>query len=146
MKITGEYQIHAPAGQVWEAILDPRVLERITPGIKQLEATGPDTYKALSEVKLGPVRGSFEGDFFVRDKEEGKSCKIVLDQKSKLGNTLAEIKLELIPLSENETQIKYAGDARISGMLARMGQRVLGGVVKTLSKQFFEALEKELTT
>ncbi len=144
MKITGEHQLAAPASEVWKKILDPRILERITPGIKTLEEKGPDHYKAISEVKLGPVKGRFEGDLFIRDKEEGKKCKVVLDQKSKLGNALAEIGMELVPVSERETLIKYSGDARISGMLARMGQRVLGGVVKTLSKQFFEALEKEL--
>ncbi len=143
MKITGEYHIAAPVSEVWRKILDPRVLERITPGIKALKEKGPDRYEALSEVKLGPVRGSFAGDFFIKDREEGKKCTVVLDQKSKLGNALAEIEMELVPISEGETSIRYRGQARISGMLARMGQRVLGGVVKTLSKQFFEALEKE---
>ncbi len=144
MKITGEHRIHAPAEKVWEKILDPRVLERITPGIKSLEELGPDHYKAISEVKMGPVKGRFEGDFSILDKVEGKSCKVSLDQKSKIGNALAEISMELKPVSEDETLLTYTGDARISGMLARMGQRLIGSVVKTFSKQFFEALEKEV--
>ena len=144
MKITGEHLIEAPPEKVWQNILDPRVLEKITPGIKKLEELAPDHYKAVSEIKMGPVKGQFEGAFTIKDKTENKSCKIVLDQKSKMGNALAEINLELIPVSDTQTKVHYTGDARISGMLARMGQRLIGGVVKTLSKQFFEALQKEI--
>ena len=32
----------------------------------------------------------------------------------------------------------------MSGMLARMGQRIVSGVVSTLSKQFFQGIESEL--
>lgn len=144
MKIEGEFKLAAPADLVWKKVLDPEVLARVTPGIKTLEEQAEDHYKAISEVKVGPVRGSFEGDLFIKEKEEGKRCAVVLDQKSKLGNVLAEIGMELIPVTEAETLVKYTGEARISGMLARMGQRVLGGVVKTLAKQFFVALEQEL--
>ena len=62
MKITGKYSIDASPELIWKMIIDPRVLEKITPGIKTLEAKGEDLYKAISEVRVGPVRGDFEGD------------------------------------------------------------------------------------
>ncbi len=118
-------------------------MEKVTPGIKTLEAKGEDEYIAVSEVKVGPVRGKFEGDLIIKEKVEGKSLVVALDQKSKMGNALAEIGMELIPHENGNTEIKYDGDVKMSGMLGRMGQRIIGGVVSTLSKQFFTALEEE---
>tara|TARA_R110002049_G_scaffold47596_1_gene136865 strand:+ start:117145 stop:117537 length:393 start_codon:yes stop_codon:yes gene_type:complete len=123
---------------------DPKVLEKVTPGIKTLEAQGEDLYKAISEVKIGPVRGQFQGDLALKDKVEGESCSVVLDQKSKMGNVVAEIGMTLVQKEENQTEVQYTGEAKMSGMLARMGQRIMSGVVSTLSKQFFQAMEKEL--
>ena len=144
MKIKGKYSIKASPDLIWEMILNPRVLEKITPGIKTLESKGADKYVAISEVKVGPVRGDFEGDLSIENKVEKESCLVVLDQKSKIGNAKAEIGLKLIPQEDGQTEIKYEGDASMSGLLGRMGQRIIGGVVSTLSKQFFKALEAEI--
>lgn len=143
MKIKGKYSIEASPEVIWNMILDPDVLERITPGIKTLEKKGDDSYNAVSEVKVGPVRGNFEGDLNIKDKIHTKSCVVALDQKSKMGNALAEIGIELTP-QDNKTEINYTGEVKLSGMLGRMGQRIMGGVVSTLSKQFFTALEEEI--
>lgn len=144
MKINGKHIINATPGTVWKMILDPRVLEKITPGIKTLEEKETDVYKAVSEVRVGPVRGAFEGDLAIIDKVTEESCTVALDQKSKMGNAKAEISMKLIPTEDGKTEIQYTGDVRMSGMLARMGQRIVGGVVSTLSKQFFTALENEI--
>ena len=61
MKITGEYLLSANPDELWEMLNDPKVLEKVTPGIKTLEAQGEDSYKAISEVKIGPVKGEFKG-------------------------------------------------------------------------------------
>lgn len=145
MKINGTYQISATPERVWNKVMDPIILERITPGIKTLEATGEDTYNAISEIKLGPVRASFKGSLSIRDKVVMERCLLVIDQKSKSGNVVAEIGMTLIPVEGNKTMIQYTGEARMSGLLASMGQRIMSGVVDTLSKQFFQALEKELS-
>ncbi|MEL6925261.1 MAG: SRPBCC domain-containing protein, partial [Bacteroidota bacterium] len=54
------------------------------------------------------------------------------------------VKIFLKSLSANETEVSFDGDARLSGFLARTGNRVVGSVANTLSKQFFEALQKEV--
>lgn len=144
MKIKGTYELSADRDVIWKMIMDPKVLEKITPGIKTLEPEGDDNYKALSEIKVGPVKGEFQGGLSLKDKVAEESCTVVLDQKSKMGNVIAEIGMQLVPTDGGQTKVQYTGEAKMSGMLARMGQRIMSGVVSTLSKQFFQALEKEL--
>jgi len=47
-------------------------------------------------------------------------------------------------VSEEQTEIVFSGDAKLSGTLARMGQRLIGSVANMLIKQFFKNLEKEI--
>ncbi len=143
MKINGEYRFETNPESLWALIMDREVLERITPGIKTLEETDTDSYKAISEVKVGPVRGEFKGNLSLRNKVENESCLVVIDQKSKMGNVVAEIDMHLIG-EDGKTRIEYTGDAKMSGMLATMGQRIMSGVISSLSKQFFQALEEEV--
>ncbi len=144
MKITGNQSINASPDIIWSKILDPRVMEKITPGIEELEIISEDHYTAISKIKIGPVKGAFKGELTIKDKVENESCVVVLDQKSKIGNAVAEIAMKLVVLDNGETEVQYEGTAKMSGMLATMGQRIIGGVISTLSKQFFKALEKEI--
>jgi carbon monoxide dehydrogenase subunit G len=143
MNIRGKYLIAAPTHSVWRLLMDFAVLERITPGISQLLPIADDKYKAISNIKIGPVRGYFEGDLKIMDKEENSTATLVMDQKSKIGNVTATITMHLNPM-EDSTEIDYKGEAKLSGKLAMMGQRIIGGVISSLAKQFFAALDKEI--
>lgn len=144
MHLDGTHTLQVPREQVWQALQDPDTLARAVPGIKTLKPEGEDTYEAISEVKLGPVSGKFTGEMSVADKQPPEHFLLRMTQNSKMGNVAAEGTIDLKAISETETEVQFAGDAKLSGTLARMGQRVLGGVAKSLTKQFFKNLEEEL--
>ena len=143
MIIKGNYPIAASIPVVWKSIIDPEVLKQITPGISELRHLEGDKYKAISNIKIGPVKGSFEGELELRDKVENTSATLVINQNSKIGNVSAEIKLQLIGVDDS-TEVSYEGDAKLSGKLAMMGQRIIGGVINSLSREFFKALDNEI--
>lgn len=143
MIIQGKYPIEASVQDVWNHLMDPEVLKRVTPGISELNSLGDDKYQAISNIKVGPVKGTFEGMLQLREKVENSTATIVINQKSKIGNVSAEIRLQLNVIN-GLTEIDYDGDAKLSGKLAMMGQRIIGGVVSSLSKQFFNSLNQEI--
>lgn len=124
--------------------MDTDALARIVPGISRLEKTGENTYKSILAIKLGPVNSSFTGDLQMEDIAQEKGFTLKVQQNSKIGNANAAIKISLTPLADNQTEVSFDGDVKLSGMLAGMGQRLIGGVSNTLTKQFFSNLEKEL--
>ena len=126
--------------------MDTDTLAKITPGVSKLEPTGTDAFKAISHIKMGPVNDSFSGDLSISEKEEPSGFTLNVKQNSKIGNVSASIRINLTTVSENETKVSFDGKAKLSGLLARTGQRVLSGVANTLSKQFFKALEKEVVS
>lgn len=144
MKLKGNHSFKATPAVLWEKLMDAETLARITPGVSRLDKLAEDSYTAVSEVKIGPVKGSFKGDLEVADKVEPESFVLKVKQNSKIGNVAAEVKINLNSINEEETQMAFEGEAKMSGLLARTGQRVMSGVSNTLTKQFFKALEEEL--
>ncbi len=144
MELTGSHVLQAPVQKIWDLILNPEFLAKVTPGISRLEQESGDLYKAIADIKIGPVHGKFEGSAELTDKVEHESFVLKVNQNSKIGNVEADVKMNMKATENNETELSFEGVANMSGLLARTGNRVMSGVANTLTKQFFSNFEKEL--
>ncbi len=145
MELTGRHTVNATPATLWNMLMDTDTLSKIVPGISRLEKTGDNSYKSVLEIKMGPVSGSFTGSLHMENIEEQKGFTLKVQQNSSIGNANAAIKIELIPLNPNETEVAFDGDVKVAGLLASMGQRILGSAANVLTKQFFANLDRELT-
>ena len=140
MNVKGDHNFKVTKQQLWNYLMDPEVLAAITPGISKLERLGEDEYKSVSEIKIGPVKGSFSGKLKVEEKEEPNSFAIVMEQLSKIGNAHVKVAMNLDD-GEIGSKLSFDGKAKLSGVIARTGQRVLSGVANTITKDVFASLE-----
>lgn len=145
MDLQGSHVFNAPVEKVWELLLNPDFLAKVTPGISKLVQESGDVYKAIAEVKIGPVKGSFEGVAELKDKVEHQSFTLKVLQNSKIGNVAADVKMKMQPTADGQTELSFDGKADVSGLLARTGNRVMSGVANTLTNQFFSNFEEELS-
>jgi carbon monoxide dehydrogenase subunit G len=144
MQLNGEQIFNAVPTKVWEMLMDPNTLIKVVPGISALEKLSENAFKSISNIKIGPVSGSFTGTLQLEEIVNEKSFTLKAQQNSKIGNGNAAIKIILEPINGNSTNVSFIGDVKLSGILATMGQRIIGGVANTLTKQFFNNLEKEI--
>lgn len=144
MHLTGNHVFAAPPEKVWALLMDTPTLAKLVPGITSLEQVEENKYKALLGVKLGPVNANFVGHLQLEDLQPPHSFTMKVQQNSKVGNAAATIAIGLQSVDGKQTEVSFQGDVKLSGMLASMGQRLIGSVAQTLSKQFFLNLEKEL--
>jgi carbon monoxide dehydrogenase subunit G len=144
MQLAGKHLLHAAPAKVWATLMNKDTLVHIVPGVSRLEQTGDHTFKSILDIKLGPVNGSFTGNLQLDDLQEPNAFTLKAQQNSKIGNANAAIAINLTPVGDNDTEIAFDGDVKLSGMLASLGNRVMGGVSNTLTRQFFSNLEKEL--
>jgi carbon monoxide dehydrogenase subunit G len=144
MQLTGNQILNATPSRVWEMLMDPIILAKVVPGISKLEKLAENSFKSILSIKIGPVSGSFSGNLQLEDIVEQKSFTLKAQQNSKIGNANADVKINVAAIDDTQVEVTFNGDVKISGMLATMGQRVLGGVANTLTKQFFNNLQKEL--
>ena len=144
MHLTGKHVLNARPEKIWRMLMDTDTLSKLVPGITRLEKTGENSFKSILEIKMGPVSGSFNGLLHMEEIQEQKGFILKVQQHSKIGNANTSIKIALLPVQENQTEIDFDGMVRLTGVLAHMGHRVMGGVSHTLTNQFFSNFEKAL--
>jgi len=136
MKIEGSHEIPAPRQKVWDAFLDPETLRQAIPGCEKLEAVGPDEYKATMKVGVAAVKGTFEGKVKISDKTPPDSYKLHVEGSGGPGFVRGDTLISLADTGSG-TKVSYSADVQVGGLIAGVGQRMLGGVSKMMADQFF---------
>lgn len=142
MKLDGTTTLPASVETVWKAINDPEVLRRCTPGLKELKETGPDAYQATMSIGIAAVKGTYAGTLQITDKQPPAHCRILLEGTGGAGFMRGEGIVDL-EAQGGATLVRWTGDIQIGGLIAGVGQRMLGGVGKMLIGQFFKCLEQQ---
>jgi uncharacterized protein len=143
MKLEGAYDVPAPRQKVYEAFLDPTQLKQAIPGCEKLEAIGPDEYKATMKVGVGGVKGTFEGKVRLTEKNPPESYKMAVEGSGGPGFIRGEAVISLAEAGEG-TRVSYSADLQVGGLIASVGQRMLGGVSKMMADKFFNKMTELL--
>lgn len=144
MKINGDYTFNAPIEVVYDLLQDPEALARAMPGTKELKATGPDSYDAELNVKIGPIKGSFGGSILIEEAERPTHFKLSVNGKGAAGNLSGAGTIDLQEVGVNQTRIDYAGETQVGGRIAQVGQRLVQSVARKMINKGLKSLEKDL--
>jgi len=136
MKLEGSYDIAAPRERVWSAFLDPEILRQAIPGCEKLEAVGDGEYKATMKIGVAAVKGTFEGKVRLFDQKSPESYRMAVEGSGSPGFIRGETQISLAEAGPG-TKVSYTADVQVGGLIAGVGQRMLGGVSKMLADQFF---------
>jgi carbon monoxide dehydrogenase subunit G len=143
VKIEGSSEIPAPRQRVWEAFLDPVTLASAIPGCEGLEAIGPGEYKATMKVGVGPIKGTFEGKVRLSGLEPPERYRMAVEGTGAPGFVRGDAAMELSDAAGG-TRVAYSADVQVGGLIASVGQRMLGGVSKMILDQFFARMTEIL--
>jgi carbon monoxide dehydrogenase subunit G len=143
MKLEGSHDIPAPRERVWSAFLDPEVLKQAIPGCEKLEAVGDGEYKATMKIGVAAVKGTFEGKVRLFDLKPPESYRMAVEGSGGPGFIRGETQITLSD-AEGGTRVSYTADVQVGGLIAGVGQRMLGGVSKMMADQFFNRMSQLL--
>jgi carbon monoxide dehydrogenase subunit G len=129
--------------KVWEAMLDPEVMSRVLPGVEKFDVVGPDKYAVQVKLGVPSVKGTYTGNVEIFDKQQPTSFRMRGDGKGTPGWARGEVLLTLTPEGDNTT-VNAKANAVIGGTIAGVGQRMMEGVAKSMARDFFAALDREL--
>lgn len=143
MKLEGERTLKANRSDVWERLIDASTLQKCIPGCQSISGSLEDGFEATIAQKIGPVNAKFRGSVAIKDVVEGERYTIEGEGKGGVaGFAKGTVNVVLSDSSEG-TLLTYNVDGRIGGKLAQLGSRLVGGVAKKLSNQFFDRLQSE---
>lgn len=144
MNIAGTYTFDAPPQEVWDLLLDTGTVAACLPGCEGLEPIDEHKYRAALTMNIAAVTGRYEGTIEMIDLEPPRSYRLIVEGRGKAGfiNGTGAITLAA---QEGATQATIDGTVQVGGTIARVGQRLLGGVSKMMMDRFFACLQKRLT-
>lgn len=143
MKLEGTYTFNAGREAAYKLLLDPVALKACMPGCERLEETAPDVYEAVMKMGVGSVKGTFTGKVQLKDKRPPSAFTMAVEGSGLAGFMKGEGKVELADLG-GKTEVKWSGEAQVGGLIAGVGQRMIGGVAKMMIGQFFKTMEDQL--
>ena len=129
---------------VWRALNDPEVLKACVPGCRELSGSPIDGFEATVTQKVGPVRATFKGRIELSEVVEPESYTISGQGKGgAAGFAKGSAKVRLVEV-EGGTELGYEVEARVGGKLAQIGSRIVSGVARKLTNEFFERLQAQV--
>jgi len=145
MHVNGSYSFPAPAARVWELLMDTAAIAGCVPGCQELTALGNDRYRAKVSVLVAAVTGSFDAVIELADQAPPAAYTLRIEGQSRAGFVKGSSRVQLVE-EQGTTRVEVASDVQVGGPVARVGQRLLEGVGKTMMDRFFACLAARLRT
>ena len=143
MKVEGTFTIDAEREKVWDMLMSPDTLAGCIPGCESFEPVDDDTYNVKMRVGVAAVRGNYTGSVSIADRQHLESYKMVVQGRGRGGSVRGEGLLTFTDI-EGGTQVGVVGDAQVTGVVARVGQRLMGNASRMLMNQFFNCLKSKI--
>jgi carbon monoxide dehydrogenase subunit G len=144
MEIKGEYQIASSREDVWQALIDPKMLRKCIPGCESLEQISDTEFTATVMAAIGPVRARFNTRLSLENLNPPESYTLVGESKAGaagFGRGSADVTLAG---KDGGTLLSYAADFKVGGKLAQVGSRLVLGATKKTADDFFGTFSREL--
>ena len=140
LKIEGDYTFKAPRQRVWEVLLDPKIMAQCMPGCEGLAEVAPDQFEATMKIGVASVKGTYKGKVAIKDKQPPAHYVLSGEGSGTPGFMQGDMAVDLEE-KNGQTVLKYSADAKVGGLIAGVGQRMIGGITKMMVDQFFKKME-----
>ncbi len=143
MNVTGSYTFDAPAPQVWDLLQNTEAVAACVPGCESLEPVGENKYRASLTMAISAVTGRYDGTVEMADLIRPSSYRLIVHGRGKPGIVNGTTNITLTEV-DGVTTVDIDGTVQVAGTIARVGQRLLGGVSKMMMDRFFNCLKSRL--
>jgi len=143
VELTARYVFPAPAARVWELLMDPQVIASCLPGSEKFESIGEDQYRVVLRAGVAAITGSFEGTVVIAEKQPPLSYRLIVEARGRSGFVKGESAMKLADDPEG-VAVEVAATAHVGGLIAQVGQRLLGATAKMMMDRFFRCMLQKL--
>jgi len=139
--LEGTIEIAAPRQRVWDFLTDPQAVARCAPGLESIEVIEDGRrFKAVVSLGLGSIKSRFTVD--VEWVEMSPPERAVARAHGTASGSAADVTAEmsLTEPAPSRTGLQWTAEVTITGTIASLASRMMGGVTQKLSSQFFECV------
>lgn len=133
--------------KAWALLLDIPQVAPCIPGVQDVESDGENQFKAVMQVRVGPVRLNFSGTINIleQDREKGEAHFRVEAADRKVGGSIrADMTMQLNELSADESELVIVTDTVFMGKIGELGQPIIRRKSKSTLEDFAKNLAKQV--
>ena len=143
MELKATYSFPIAAAPLWQALMDPDVIASCLPGCQKFEPIGEDEYRVVLNAAVAAIGGSFAGTVRIADKQPPQSYRFLVDGSGSPGFAKGE---SILTLRETPagTDVDVNATLTVGGLVAQVGQRLIGVTGKMMMDRFFNCLKSKV--
>jgi len=141
MKINGSHKFKSSSQRVFNAILDPSVLQTCIPGCDSIEYLDANHIKANMTLPLPGLKGVFSAIIQIAERQEPNKLTLQLQRSGKVGSINATSQINITD-EPGGALLTYDAIAEMEGAIAMANNPVGQGITRNSLNSFFEKLDK----
>jgi carbon monoxide dehydrogenase subunit G len=143
MKFSATYTFTASQEKVFEALIDPAVLQKCIDGCEKMEKTGDDSYDAHLKIGVAGIKGTYVGKVRMADQKPPESFTLHAEGKGKPGWVQGTGKIQISAKDEG-SELRCESEGQVGGVIAAVGSRLVEAAGKKMMNEFFRKLGQQL--
>jgi len=143
MKINGSHKFKVNSQQVFNAILDPKILQSCIPGCDSVEYADADHINASMALPLPGMKGVFRAVIHIAERHEPNKLTLHIQRGGKVGSINATSQINITDEADGAL-LTYDATAELDGAIAMANNPVGQGITKNSLSNFFAKLDKAI--
>ena len=145
MQLKSSYVFDAPQERVWDLLMDTRTVASCLPGCRELRELGEDRYQAELVIAVAAITGNYGATIAIENKTPPRSYRLVVQGTGRTGFVRGEAWI-ILSAAGDHTNVEVTANADVGGVVARVGQRLIEGVARTMMDRFYACLQSKLAS
>ncbi|GAC1392224.1 MAG: carbon monoxide dehydrogenase subunit G [Ktedonobacteraceae bacterium] len=143
MKLNGSHKFKASGAQVYNAILNPSVLQACIPGCNSIEYLDQNRIKANITTPLPGLKGPYGVVISIAQRQAPNHIVLQVQRKGKGGSVNALSNINITDEADGAL-LKYDANADLDGPIAIANNPIGEGITKNSLGTFFKNLDKAI--
>jgi carbon monoxide dehydrogenase subunit G len=144
MHYDGSFEVPMPKEKVYDFVMDPMKITSIFPDVQDVRVIDADNFTLKAKVGISFIRGMMDVKMNIAEKRPPTFARM----KAKGNGLSSSVELDNTFTMEDApggTLVKWAADAKISGLMASVGSRLIDAAAQKYVSEIIGSLKQKLS-
>jgi carbon monoxide dehydrogenase subunit G len=149
MKMENRCLVPADRNTAWSLVTDIPRAAACVPGVQDVIAEEEGRFRAVMQVRVGPISLNLAGTIQVleQDEEKGEARFLVEASDRRVGGGVrTTISMQLTPQPDGQTELTILSDTNFMGRLGELGQPIIRRKANTTMQEFARNLAEAVNS